>query len=90
MKNKEKLNPMQANSEVLQQILDILKPLVPDGLEITSEMALVADLGLDSLKVMKILESLEDSFDISIPINILSDVRTLRDLELQIQKINWE
>lgn len=81
---------MQANGEVLQQILDILKPLVPDGLEITSEMALVADLGLDSLKVMKILESLEDSFDISIPINILSDVRTLRDLELQIQKINWE
>ena len=81
---------MQANSEVLQQILDILRPLVPDGLEITSEMALVADLGLDSLKVMKIVESLEDSFDISIPINILSDVRTLRDLELQIQKINWE
>ena len=90
MKNKEKLNPMQANSEVLQQILDILKPLVPDGLEITSETALVTDLGLDSLKVMKIVESLEDSLDISIPINILSDVRTVRDLELQIQKINWE
>jgi len=81
---------MQANGEVLQQILDILKPLVPDGLEITSETALVADLGLDSLKVMKILENLEDSFDISIPINILSNVRTVRDLELQIQKINWE
>lgn len=81
---------MQANSEMLQQILDILRPLVPDGLEITSEMALVTDLGLDSLKVMKIVESLEDSLDISIPINILSDVRTVRDLELQIQKINWE
>jgi acyl carrier protein len=81
---------MQANSEMLQQILDTLRPLVPDGLEITSEMALVTDLGLDSLKVMKIVESLEDSLDISIPINILSDVRTVRDLELQIQKINWE
>jgi len=81
---------MQANSEVLQQILDILRPLVPDGLEITPETALVTDLGLDSLKVMKIVEILEDSFDISIPINILSDVRTVRDLELQIQKINWE
>ena len=81
---------MRANGEVLQQILDILKPLVPDGLEITPETALVADLGLDSLKVMKILESLEDSFDISIPINILSDVRTVKDLERQIKKINWE
>jgi acyl carrier protein len=81
---------MQENSEVLQQILDILRPLVPNGLEITSETALVTDLGLDSLKVMKIVEILEDRFDISIPINILSDVRTVRDLELQIQKINWE
>lgn len=81
---------MQENSEVLQQILDILRPLVPNGLEITSETALVTDLGLDSLKVMKIVEILEDRFDISIPINILSDVRTVRDLELQIQKISWE
>ena len=79
---------MQTNGEVLQQILEILKPLVPEGLEITTETALVTDLGLDSLKVMKILEHLEDSFDISIPINILSDIRTLGDLEQQIQKIN--
>ena len=53
---------MQTNEEVLQQILNILKPLVPDGLEITTETDLVADLGLDSLKVMKILENLEDTF----------------------------
>lgn len=79
---------MQANGEVLQQILEILKPLVPEGLKITTETALVTDLGLDSLKVMKILEQLEDHFDISIPINILSDIRTLGDLEQQIQNIN--
>jgi len=47
----------------------------------------VADLGLDSLKVMKLLESVEDSFDISIPLNILPDVRTVGDFVLQIQKL---
>ena len=78
---------MQANEAALQQIMDILKPFVPDGLEITAETDLVADLDLDSLKVMKILESMEDSFDISIPINILPDVRTVGDLERQIQKL---
>jgi acyl carrier protein len=36
---------------------------------------------------MKILEHLEDGFDISIPINILSEVRTVEDLVLQIQKL---
>ena len=50
----------------------------------------VTDLGLDSLKVMKILETVEDNFDISIPLNILPDVRTVEDFVLQIQKLNGE
>jgi acyl carrier protein len=47
----------------------------------------VADLGLDSLKVMKILESVEDRYDISIPLNVLPEVRTVKDFALQIQKL---
>ena len=51
---------------------------------------LVADLGLDSLKVMKILESVEDRFDISIPLNVLPDARTVKDFALQIQNLNGD
>ena len=47
-----------------------------------------ADLGLDSLKVMKLVETVEDRFDISIPLNILPDVRTVSDFVLQIEKIS--
>ena len=78
---------MEINDKVYQQILDILKPLVPEGLAVTAETDLVVDMGLGSLKVMGILENLEDNFDISIPINILPDVRTVKDLVLQIQKL---
>lgn len=78
---------MEVDGKVLQQILDILKPMVPEGLTVTAETDLVVDMGLDSLKVMGILENLEDDFDISIPINILPDVRTVKDLVLQIQKL---
>ena len=81
---------MQVDEHVLQQICMILKPLVPHGQEIKVETDLVADLGLDSLKVMKILETVEDTFDISIPLNILPDVRTVEDFVLQIQKLNGE
>lgn len=81
---------MQVDEHVLQQICKILKPLVPDGQEIKVETDLVADLGLDSLKVMKILETVEDTFDISIPLNIIPDVRTVEDFVLQIQKLNGE
>ena len=79
---------MPTNEEVLQQILDILKPKVSkDGLVVTAELDLVNDLGLDSLKVMEILEDIEDTFDISIPINILPGIRTVNDLVDEIQKL---
>lgn len=79
---------MPTNEEVLQRILDILKPRVlKDGPEVTAELDLVNDLGLDSLKVMEILENLEDTFDISIPINILPEIRTVEDLVVEIQKL---
>ena len=78
---------MQTEDSILQKVYEILKPFVPQGQQIEEETDLVADMGLDSLKVMKILENIEDDFDISIPLNILPDVRTVKDLVAQIQKI---
>ena len=79
---------MPTNEDILQQVLDILKPIVPKKVpEVTAELDLVNDLGLDSLKVMEILENLEDTFDISIPINILPGIRTVEDLVVEIQKL---
>jgi acyl carrier protein len=78
---------MQVDNIILKKVYDILKPFVPEGQQIREETDLVVDMGLDSLKVMKILENIEDDFDISIPLNILPDVRTVKDLVLQIQKI---
>jgi acyl carrier protein len=82
---------MPTNEDILQQVLDILKPIVPKNVpEVTAELDLVNDLGLDSLKVMEILENLEDTFDISIPINILPGIRTVGDLVVEIQKLTEE
>ncbi|HGD9017450.1 TPA: acyl carrier protein, partial [Escherichia coli] len=49
---------------------------VENGVEIKPDSDLVNDLGLESIKVMDLLMMLEDRFDISIPINILLDVKT--------------
>ena len=79
---------MPTKEEVLQQILDIIKPMVPeDGPEVSADLDLVNDLGLDSIKVMEVMETLEDSFDISIPINILPGIRTVKDLAVEIQNL---
>jgi len=78
---------MQLNEKILKEVTEILTPFVLEGQQLTEETDMVADLGLDSLKVMKIVETIEDSFDISIPLNILPEVRTVGDFVVQIQKI---
>jgi acyl carrier protein len=79
---------MQLNEKIINAVTEILKQFVPEGQTINAETDLVADLGLDSLKVMKLVETVEDHFDISIPLNILPDVRTVSDFVLQIEKIS--
>ena len=81
---------MQDYENILQALIQMLIPFVPQDRNIDEDTDLVADLGLDSLKVMKILESVEDKFDISIPLNVLPDVRTVKDFVLQIQKLNGD
>ena len=81
---------MQADEKIMKKLTEILKPFVPEGQAIRADTDLVADLGLDSLKVMKILEAVEDVFDVSIPLNVLPDVRTVADFALQIGKISGD
>jgi len=79
---------MQVDEKILQTVCEILRPLVTEGQAINAETDIVADLGLDSLKVMKLVETVEDSFDISVPLNVLPEVRTVGDFVQQIEKIN--
>ena len=56
-------------------------------IELTEDTALVADMGLSSLEVMEFIETIEDHFDISIPLNILPDVSTLGDLAKELESL---
>ena len=78
---------MQDYDTLLKQISELLNPLVEPGTEISEESDFVADLGFDSLKVMKLLEQVEDRYDISIPLNILPDIQTVKDFVVQIEKL---
>jgi acyl carrier protein len=78
---------MQEYETLLKQISELLQPLVEEGTAIQEESDFVADLGFDSLKVMKFLEKVEDCYDISIPLNILPDIQTIDDFVRQLQKL---
>lgn len=81
---------MPGYEDALAQLYEILRPYTKEGLVLTEEMELVADLGLDSMQVMQLLLETEERFDISIPLNILPDVRTVKDFALQVQQLMGE
>lgn len=61
---------------VMDYILSCLQDLVENGVEIKPDSDPSTILASESIKVMDLLMMLEDRFDISIPINILLDVKT--------------
>ena len=78
---------LQNYDTLLKQICELLDVLVEEDIELREESDFVADLGFDSLKVMKLLEKVEDHYDISIPLNILPDIQTVKDFVLQLEKL---
>ena len=50
----------------------------------------MTELGLTSLQVMNMIEQIEDHFDISIPLNILPDISTVRDLAQQLAGLSQQ
>ena len=81
---------MNAYEEILTQLYELLKPSVKDGQKLEESTDMVADLGLDSLRVMTLVEEEEDRLDISIPLNVLANVRTIKDFALQLQQLTEE
>ncbi len=78
---------MPSYQEICPQLIELLGPFVTDGQEITEDTELVGDLGLSSLKIMDLLMEVEDRFDVSVPMNILPDVNTVRDFAQQLEKL---
>ena len=76
--------------QILDELRTELASFTQGRVEIGEDTDLLADLSLDSLQVMNLLLHIEDRLDISIPVNILPDVRTVKDLALQIEHLTRE
>lgn len=81
---------MPSYGEILTRLFEVIRPFAKDGRELREETELVADLGLDSAQVMELLLEIEDRFDLSIPINVLPDVRTVADLARLLDQLTGE
>ncbi len=79
--------PMATDHHILPQLLETLQPFVKEGRTLGENTELVAELGLDSLQVMQVLLKIEDQFDISIPLNNIPNLLTVKELADEIEKL---
>ena len=73
--------------EILEKVISELSALTTSDANLTENSELVTELGLDSFKVLDLLMDIEDEFDISMPVNMLADVHTVKDLAERIHAV---
>lgn len=71
---------MSAPDKVEQVVREALKIAVPDIGVVDGGTHLAGELGLDSAQVMDMIMEIEDRLDISIPVAMIAEARTLDQL----------
>jgi len=73
------------NDEIFNDLCQLLQPFNADGIVLKPETDISADLNIDSVSVMDFVMEVEDKYDIDIPLNVLSETRTMNDLIMVVQ-----
>ncbi len=71
-----------------RETLDILKRLSRRPIDPAPDSELMADLGFDSLQVLELVGELEDHFNIAVPLNSLTHIRTVGQIADEVRKLS--
>jgi len=72
---------------IAHDTLAILKRLSRKPIEPAPDLELMADLGFDSLLVMELVGELEEHFDIAVPLNNLTHIRTVGQIIAEMSRL---
>ncbi|MCX7346323.1 MAG: acyl carrier protein [Alphaproteobacteria bacterium] len=67
-------------TDTVAEICKLLEPFNTVGTTLSPSTDISTDLNIDSVTVMDFVMEVEDHFDIEIPLNVLSETRTVADL----------
>lgn len=66
--------------KTIDQIYKLLAPFNSTGKILTPDTEISTDLNIDSVAVMDFVMEVEDHFDIEIPLNVVSETRSIGEL----------
>ncbi len=66
--------------EIFDKLSELLQPFNEKQVELKPQTEIAVDLAIDSVSVMDFVMEVEDHFDMDIPLNVLSDTHTMKDM----------
>jgi len=76
-----------SKDEIFAKICELLKPYNPENRPISRASGIVSDLEVDSVAVFDLVMALEDHYDVSIPMEMVSDIKTVGELVNAIKQL---
>lgn len=67
-------------TDTITQLCTLLEPFNSQGVALGPQTDISTDLNIDSVTVMDFVMEVEDHFDIEVPLNVLSEIRTIAEL----------
>ena len=71
---------MTGRENTFAALCRLLEPFNSKGIALEPDTDISTDLNIDSVSVMDFVMEVEDHFEIDIPLNVLSETRTMSDL----------
>lgn len=69
-----------SREEILERLTSVIREIMcDDSVEVTEEMNLIDDLGLDSLEAMELMMEVENEFGVEIPQDDISNFVKVQD-----------
>lgn len=72
---------------IYARILTLIEPLNPKGVPLGEDTTFAGHLEMDSLTVMDLVASMEDEWDIVMPLNMLPDLETIGQVADAVTKL---
>lgn len=78
---------MPSDNDIYDKICELLQPYNVKNKPISPTSGIMSDLEVDSTAVFDLIMELEDFYDISIPMEVITDVKTVGELVVAIREL---
>ncbi len=77
----------QTDNHVFERICTLLRPYNKTGCTLTPQTRIVADLEIDSVGVFDLIMEIEDNYDLSFPMETVSEIYTIGELAETVERL---